>query len=158
MPTTGGYTDPIIFVEISFIINFLLSALFRSSMLTLLGMHDSRSSFSILSTVIIEPIEVMVGLLFLGMIFNLVYHLKAIGGTGNHESTVRFISYASAPTVLTWIPILGLIFAVYHYYLYIVGGMIVQKVSMKKSAIAILPFATLYLYLGVQSILSGFAH
>ena len=68
-----------------------------------------------------------------------------------------FISYASAPTVLTWIPILNLIIAVYELYLYIVGGMIVHNVSMKKSAIIILPFALLTVFLVVQSILLSFA-
>jgi hypothetical protein len=104
-------------------------------MLTLVGKHDTISSFSIFSYVIIPFILGIVGLLILALISNIIY--KALGGTGSYEGTVMFISYASAPMVLTWIPILGLIIGIYQLYLNIVGGMIVHKINMWKSAIAV---------------------
>ena len=156
MQTTEEYTDPLTFVAISFIINALLVALVRPTMLTLVGMHVPRINFPIFSTVIISPIGGIVCVFILALIFNLLY--KALGGTGSYEGTVRFISYASAPVVFTWIPILGLIIGIYQLYLYIVGGMIVHNVSMKKSTTLMLPFALLAMFLGVRAILSGFAH
>jgi hypothetical protein len=156
MPTTGGYADPLTFATISFIINTLLFALVRPSMLTLVGMQVPRLTHFLFSTVIILFIANIVSLFILALIFNLLY--KALGGIGSYEGTVRFISYSSAPTVLSWIPILGLITVIYELYLYIVGGMIVHNVSMKKSTILVLPFALLAMFFGVQAILFGFAH
>jgi Uncharacterized protein conserved in archaea len=125
-------------------------------MLTLIGMRDvQKLSSSIFLTIITLLIVNVVSLFILALRFNFLY--KSLGGTGSYEGTVGFISYASAPTVLTWIPILNLIIAVYELYLYIVGGMIVHNVSMKKSAIVILPFALLTVFLVVQSILLSFA-
>jgi hypothetical protein len=46
--------------------------------------------------------------------------------------------YSSAPGVLTWIPVLGLIAGIYAIYIYIVGGMLVHNVSMRKSTVIIL--------------------
>jgi hypothetical protein len=156
MPTTGGYADPLTFALISSIINTLLFALVRPTMLTLVGMHVPRINLSIFSTVIILFIANIVSLFILALIFNLLY--KALGGAGSYEGTVRFISYSSAPTVLSWIPILGLITGIYELYLCTVGGMIVHNVSMKKSTILVLPFALLVMFFGVRAILSGFAH
>lgn len=156
MPTTGGYADPLIFTVICFIINSLLFTFVRPSMLTLVGMHDPIHSFSMFSTLIIEPIIIIISILLFALIFNLLY--KLLGGTGTYEGTVRFISYASAPIVFSWIPIMGFIIGIYDLYLYIVGGMIVHNVSMKKSTIAVLPFAILGMFFGIRSILSSFAH
>src|SRR5664279_4594245 len=71
MPMTGGYADPLTFAAISFIIRGILTVLFRSRVLTLVGMHDWIYSSSIFSTVIITPIESIVGLFIIALIFNL---------------------------------------------------------------------------------------
>jgi hypothetical protein len=102
------------------------------------------------------PIIFIIGIFIVAFVFNLLY--KAFGGTGNYEGTVRFISYANAPIVLTWIPIIGSIFGIYGLYLYIVGGMIVQNVSMKKSKILVLPFALLSIFLEFRTLLQNFVH
>lgn len=63
---------------------------------------------------------------------------KVLGGKGSYEGTVRFLSYATAILVVSWIPIVGWIAWLYGIYLYIVGGMYVHDVSMGKSALAVL--------------------
>lgn len=156
MPTTGGYTDPLTFAIIILIINSLLVTLVRPSILKLVGMHDPKLNFSIISIHIIMIIFGIVGIFLTALIFSLFF--KVLGGTGRYEGTVRFISYASAPTVLSWIPVVGLIIVIYYYYLCIVGGKIVHNVSMKKSTIAVLPFAILSMFLEVRALLSSFAH
>jgi hypothetical protein len=132
MPTTGGYADPLTFAAISYIIYGLLTAIFK------IGIFSSRGfSFSaMLGTIIVTPIAGIISLFIGGAILYIIY--KALGGTGSYEGTVRFLSYASAPMVLSWIPFLGLIAGIYGLYLYIVGGMTVHNVSMGKSAIAVL--------------------
>jgi hypothetical protein len=91
--------------------------------------------------------------LFIGAaILNLIY--KLLGGTGTYEGTVRFMSYATAVQVLSWIPILGFIVGLYRIYLYIVGGMSVHNVSMGRSAIAVLlPTVILFLLIMIVAFL-----
>lgn len=150
MPKTGGYTDPLTFAAISFIIYALLAAL-----LTVLfghgiymggmyggmyeGMYGSARGFgffAVLMTLIITPIAGIISLFIEAAILYIIY--KILGGTGSYEGTVRFISYATAVLVLSWIPIIGWIVGIYGIYLYIVGGMYVHDVSMTRSAIAVL--------------------
>jgi hypothetical protein len=169
MPTTGGYADPLTFVAISLIINVLLRALVsyimlklgvHSRMLTFGGMYDSRFNSSIFSYVIIPFVLGIVSLFIIALIINFLY--KALGGTGTYEGTLRFISYAYAPKVLSLIPILGLITGIYELYLLIVGGMIVHNVSMKKSTMAVLlPTVLIFILIlmaFVMIIVSNFAH
>ncbi len=169
MPMTGGYADPLTFVAINLIISVLLRTLISysmlklgisSRMLTFGGMHASRLDFSISSNVILPFILGIVSLFIVALIINYIY--KALGGTGSYEGTFRFISYAYAPGLLAFTPILGLITGIYQLYLLIIGGMIVHNVSMKKSIIAtllptILVFL-LFLIVGVMIILFGFAN
>lgn len=165
MQTTGEYTGLLTFVSITAIINGILISLVRyviltsgvlPGMLTLIDMRYSRPDVSIFWTVILAPISGIVGVFILALIFNLLY--KVFGGTGNYNGTVRFLSYASAPGVLTWIPFIGLIIGIYELYLYIVGGMIVHNVSIKKSTIIVLLVALPAMFFAVRAILSGFAH
>ncbi|WP_269850977.1 YIP1 family protein [Methanosarcina horonobensis] len=79
-----------------------------------------------------------------------------LGGKGSYEGTVRFISYATAVMLLSWIPFIGWIFGFYGIYLYILGGMIVHDVSMVKSAIAVLlPTFLIILIVIIMVVLAG---
>ena len=82
------------------------------------------------------PIGGIIGIFIGAAILYIVY--KILGGDGTYEGTVRFVSYATAVLVLSWIPIIGWIMGIYGIYLQIVGGMHVHNVSMIKSAIAVL--------------------
>jgi hypothetical protein len=131
MPTTGGYADPLTFAAVSYIIYGILSAIIS-------GMFGARGfGFSfVLATAIGTPIFGIIFLFIVAAISNFIYNM--LGGTGSYEGTLRFMSYASAPMVLSWIPLLGLIAGIYGLYLNIVGGTYVHNVSMGKSAIAVL--------------------
>jgi hypothetical protein len=150
MPKTGGYADPLTFAAISFIIyallTALLSALFGREMYmggmyngTYGGMYNGVGEFgffAVLMTVIITPIAGIISLFIEAAILYVIY--KVLGGTGSYEGTVRFISYATAVLVLSWIPLIGWIVGIYGIYLYIVGGTHVHDVSMARSTIAVL--------------------
>ena len=173
MSTTGGYSDPLTFAAISYLIYGILIVLVDYGMSKINGMYGWDFIFTPMtgmSTIggmysweLIIFIYILV-ISILGIIFTFItaamqYPIyKIFGGTGSYEGTVRFISYASAPAVLTWIPILGLIAGIYTYYLYIVGGMNVHNVSMKKSTIINIPFTSLTVFFQVQIILYSFAH
>ena len=97
MPTTGGYSEPVIFAVISLIISLLLNAIvsygmftfgIHSSILTFGSIPFSTFDFSIFSYVI-ELFFITIAGIFIGsLIFNLLY--KTLGGTGSYEGTVRF--------------------------------------------------------------------
>ncbi len=146
MPKTGGYADPLTFAAISFIIYALLTAfltaLFGHGM-NMEGMYGGMYSgarelgfFAILVTLIITPIAGIISLFIEAAILYVIY--KVLGGIGSYEGTVRFISYATAVLLLSWIPIISWVIGIYGIYLYIVGGMYVHNVSMARSAIAVL--------------------
>lgn len=150
MPKTGGYADPLTFAAISLIIYVLLTALLTAlfgSGMYMGSMYDGMYNgmygdvggfgfFGLLMTVIITPIAGIISLFIEAAILYIIY--RVLGGTGSYEGTVRFISYATAVLLLSWIPIIGWIAGIYGIYLYIVGGMYVHDVSMARSAIAVL--------------------
>jgi hypothetical protein len=139
MPTTGGYSEPLTFAAISYIISGLLTVILIRGLHIgdMYGVDSSEFSFSmLLASVIMTPIAGIIYLLIGAAIFYIIY--KLLGGTGSYEGTVRFMSYASAILVVSWIPLLNLITWIYGIYLYIVGGAFVHNVSMGKSTLAIL--------------------
>lgn len=153
MSTTGGYTDPLTFVAISCLIYGILIVLVHYGMLKINGMYGW--DFIFIPMTGMSTIDVMYSwaliifiYILVAPILNIIFTFitaavqypiyKIFGGTGSYEGTVRVRSYSAAVMVLSWIPILGLILSIYSLYLNIVGGMIVHKVSMGKSTVAVL--------------------
>jgi hypothetical protein len=149
MPTNGGYNDPLTFAVISYIIYGLFAAIVQNLMFGMMGFSFS----ALIGTIVIIPIVCIISLFIGGAILQVIFSL--LGGTGTYEGTIRFIAYASAPMVFSWIPLLGMIAGIYGLYLYIIGGMNVHKVSIQKSAIAVLlPVVVVFL---VAMLLAGIA-
>ena len=140
MPTTGGYREPLTFAAINYIISGLLTVIFISWLQIgdIYGVGDIYgNNFSMrLASVIMTPIAGIIYIIIMGAIFYFSY--KVLGGTGTYEGTVRFMFYASAIVVISWIPLLDLVALIYGIYLYIVGGKFVHNVSTGKSILAIL--------------------
>jgi hypothetical protein len=159
MPTIGGYVDPLTFAAISYIIYGLLAALFNRGMMG--GMYGygmmGGGGFSLSNALMAAIMISIVGIvsIFIGAaIIHIIY--KLLGGTGTYEGTVRFVSYATAVLVVSWIPIIGWIIGLYGIYLYIVGGMFVHNVSMGKSAVAIfLPTILAFLLAMIIAVIAG---
>jgi hypothetical protein len=175
MPTTGGYSEPVIFAVITLIISLLLNATvsygmfilgIRSSILTFGSIPFSESDFSIISYMIELFFMPLAGIFIGSLILNLVY--TAFGGTGSYEGTVRFMSYGYAIQLISWIPLLNLIALIYAIYIVIVGGSFVHNVSMGRSALVVLLvypvtifiitviIATLVTFISILFGLSGF--
>jgi hypothetical protein len=85
--------------------------------------------------VIIAPAFGIIGIFIGGLILHICF--KIVGGSGSYEGTVRALSYASAISAVSWIPIVGWIIGLYAIYLNIVGGTFVHDLTMEKSAIAV---------------------
>ncbi len=152
MPVTGGYAEPLTFAAISYLIYGLLSALFNREMIGDMYGYGIGSGgpglFNSLIIAITFPITGIISVLVGGAaILYIIY--KVLGGKGSYEGTVRFICYATAVMLLSWIPFIGWVFGFYGLYLYILGGMIVHDVSMVKSAIAVLLPLVLIILLAV---------
>ncbi|MCQ1536446.1 hypothetical protein FTO70_12340 [Methanosarcina sp. KYL-1] len=155
MPKAGGYADPITFAAISFAVYGLLTVLFNRGMYGG-GMYGGRefSFFMVPAAVIITPIFGVISLFIEAAILHVIF--KVLGGSGTYEGTVRFIAYATAILLLSWIPFIGWIFGLYGIYLYIVGGSFVHNVSMGRAAIAVLlPTVLLLLLVVVLAVLAG---
>jgi hypothetical protein len=151
MPTTGGYTEPLTFASISYIILAIMSIALSMLMnyfmfgeLASMGGEDATLFAALSSGQLILMAFIYLFVMFIVFIclfvsagiLNIIY--RVLGGIGSYEGTFRFISYTSAVYVLSWIPILGLVSSIYGIYLYIVGGKFVHNVSMWKSSIAVL--------------------
>ncbi|HIE31509.1 MAG TPA: hypothetical protein EYP67_03890 [Methanosarcinales archaeon] len=133
MPTSGGYEEPLKFV----VINYLIA-----------GIGTALITFgSLFSAVIAAPIFGIVWMFIGGLIFYICF--KIVGGSGSYEGTVRIVSYASAVTAVSWIPIVGWIIGLYAIYLAIIGGTFVHNLTTVKSAIAVFIPVIILLILGI---------
>jgi len=121
MPTSGGYEEPLKFAAINYLIAGIGTALITFG--------------SMFGAVIAAPILGIVGVLIGGLILHICF--KIVGGSGSYEGTVRTVSYASAISAVSWIPLVGWIIGLYAIYLNIVGGTFVHDLTMGKSAIAV---------------------
>lgn len=68
---------------------------------------------------------------------------------------MKFVLYSSAASSLIWIPLVGWIFGIYQFYLYIVGGKFLHEISMEKSLLAIFLFILLIIVFVALIALSG---
>jgi hypothetical protein len=132
MPKTGGYIDPVRFATVNLSISMLFYLFFNSEADVLI---DGFSKAPMVFTIVIFTVGI--GALFIeATILYIIY--KAIGGTGTYEGTARFVLYASAAPMFLWVPLVGWIFGIYQFYLYLVGGKFVHNMSMERSALAIM--------------------
>lgn len=167
MPKEGGYSEPLKFALINFIVlgigSAIISILYNiigfslpGNMSMLGGSTVMATEFTIMSAIsdiIIIPIMGIIGLFIFGAILFILF--KIVGGTGSYEGTVRILSYSSAVSLLAWIPIVGMLAGLYELYLDIVGGTYVHNISTLRSAIAVLlPFVLLVILVVV--VLIGF--
>jgi len=143
MPKTGGYIDPVLFATVNLSISMLIYLFFNSEADVLIDAL-SRAPMVASITIFIGGI----GALFVeATMLYIIY--KAIGGTGTYEGTARFVLYASAAPMFIWVPLIGWIFGIYQFYLYLVGGKFVHNISMERSALAILLLISFSLASGV---------
>lgn len=123
MPNTAGYANPLVFLVISSAIGGLFGGLVAGSFLSgLIGI----------------PIAATIGSFIGGGILYLSSLIFADGAKGGYEGTWRIGAYASALSVVTWIPIIGSIISLYGIYISIMGIEQVHSVSTTKATITVL--------------------
>ena len=141
MPKSGGYIDPLKFLLICNIPSALFMGLFQGAAM---GVMAGTAGFLIIPPLIL--IVTAIGA-FIGTAF---IHIGVIIFAGKDksgfESTFRILSYAQAVAVASWIPLIGLIPALYGLYLGILG---VYKVHKTTAIRAVLAYLGISLVLGI---------
>jgi len=132
MPKIGGYFDPIAFATVNLCISMLFCLIFNSNSYVL---TDALSKTPMFVAIVIFVAGIG-SLLIDATILYIIY--KVLGGTGSYEGTARLVLYASAAPMFIWVPLVGWIFGIYQFYLYIVGGKFVHNISMERSGLAII--------------------
>ncbi|MBI4532923.1 MAG: YIP1 family protein [Candidatus Melainabacteria bacterium] len=120
MPTEGGYKDPLLFLAVSAGVNAVLAGL-MSLQLPLIGLIFIASLIAV----------------FVGSAVA-CFLSQAMSGKGNYEATFRVIAYSEATLLFVWLPILGLVPALYTLVLNYIGLKQVHQLSEIKTASVVL--------------------
>jgi hypothetical protein len=141
MPTTGGYVEPLKFVLICNIPTAIFSGfIYGSAFSQILG----PSSFIIFPPLML--VAAIIGIFVMSLFVHIGVLIFAGEKKSGIEATFRALSYAQAVVVATWIPLLGLIPALYGIYLGVVGIMKVHQTTGFRAVLA---------YLGLIFFLAG---
>ena len=94
----------------------------------------------------------MLRALVLGLIFPLItsgillfFITRVFKAPGSYEIAFRVNAYASAVNLLTWLPIIGLLFEFYRIYLIVIGLSFAFSIKMTHAFFAILMTMTIYI-------------
>ena len=119
MPRSGGYKDPLIFALVALLVSGVIL------MLITFGL-----------SLIMVPLLGIVGL-FIGAAILFFVCTKFVGGKSNYEGTFRVIAYSSAVNVVSWIPFVNFIAALYGLYLMVLGIQEVHEITTQKAVIVV---------------------
>jgi len=105
--------------------------------------------------------EVILKNLFLGMLFPLITAgilfiivTKIFRARGSYEAAFRVNAYASAVSLITWLPLIGIFLEVYRIYLIVVGLSAVFSIKMPRALLAVL--LTMAVYVMAAAAISPF--
>ena len=121
MPETGGLRDPLVFLAICAGIN----AVGRG--IVALGLRAAVGSFvlQVAGTFVVAALLVVIA-------------QQLFGGRAGFEATFRAVAYAAAPTVLAWVPRVGILATIYAWFLVMPGLERVQGFDTTKAVLAVL--------------------
>ena len=131
----GDFVNPLIFAIICYEVSAILGGL-----LSLVGvsMGDTQGFGSFLIGLILAPIGAAIGLFIGAGILHLLVMLIVGSRNSGFEGTFRVGAYSSVTSLVSWIPIIGLIASLYGIYLAIVGIREVHNTTTGKAAIVVL--------------------
>lgn len=132
--TEEGITQAFIYYAILSLIYSILFGIFYFLMPTFLG----PMPFGELGIAMIV-ISYVVGLISV-FIYAVITHIftKIVGGNGNYSATFKSLVYASTPSLLLgWVPMIGVIFAIFSLYLMIKGISKLHGITMLRAFVAV---------------------
>jgi hypothetical protein len=131
----GDFVNPLIFAIICYEVSAILGGLLG---LVGVGMGDAQGFGSFLIGIILAPIGAAIGLFIGAGILDLLVMLIVGSRNAGYEGTFRVGAYSAVTTLVSWIPIIGLIASLYGIYLAIMGIREVHNTSTGKAAIVVL--------------------
>src|SRR5215211_5632502 len=129
----GDFVNPLIFAIICYEVSAILGGL-----LSLVGVTGTRGFGSFLIGIILAPIGAAIGLFIGAGILHLLVMLIVGSRNAGYEGTFWVGAYSAVTTLVSWIPIIGLIASLYGIYLAIMGIREVHNTSTGKAAIVVL--------------------
>jgi hypothetical protein len=157
IPRRGGFLSPLLFAiicgEISAILGGLLSLLLGvggtqgfQSFLNPIGVYTDYLGF--IGTLIAVPFVVAISLFIYAGIFHLLVRLIVGAGNSGYEATFRVPSYATVVSLVSWIPIIGLLASLYSLYLQIVGLREIHETTTGKAIWVFVAYIVVVIVLG----------
>jgi hypothetical protein len=131
----GDFVNPLIFAIICYEVSAILGGLLG---LVGVGMGDAQGFGSFLIGIILAPIGAAIGLFIGAGILHLLVMLIVGSRNAGYEGTFRVGAYSAVTTLVSWIPIIGLIASLYGIYLAIMGIREVHNTSTGKAALVVL--------------------
>jgi len=138
IPRRGNFLAPLIFALICIEISTIVAGLLRFTGLTKPGYRSGE----FIGELILDPVIGAIGLFVLAGIAHLLVMLFSRSVNSGFESTFKVVSYSSVVNLITWIPFVGWLLALYGLYLVVVGIREIHVTTTGKAALVILtPFA-----------------
>ena len=132
MPREGGFLPPVLFMLVCLGVDGLLKAIFGG------GIRGFFSAF--VGTTLITFLIAAVMLLFSTQLFP---------GKGSYEGSFRVLAYTNAVSVLGWIPVIGVLAALYGLYIAALGVMEVHTLDRGKAGVVIILTALVMIVLSL---------
>jgi hypothetical protein len=148
----GDLVNPLIFAVICAEIAAILGGL-----LALVGVSGQRGFGSFLGSLVLAPIAAAIGLFIGAGILHLLVMLIVGSRNAGFAGTFRVSAYSSVTSLVSWIPVIGLIASLYGIYLAIVGVREVHSTTTGKAALVVLIPALVVFVLLVIIVLLGVA-
>ncbi len=128
MPTTGGFAPPVTFLAVCLGVSGIIAAIITGG-----------NPFIFFKLLIFGLIFSFIGA---GVLYLIAQ--KFFAGKGAYEGTYRVVGYAGAVSLLAWIPILGILAALYGFYLQMVGLEKIHGITRGQAVITILIAVAVY--------------
>jgi hypothetical protein len=138
----GDFINPLIFAIICYEVAAILGGLLR-----LVGIGATNQGFwGFIVSIILAPIFAAIGLFIGAGILHLLVMLIVGSRNSGFEATFRVGAYAAVTSLVSWIPFIGGILALYGIYLGIVGIREMHNTTTGKAALVVLiPVAIIFL-------------
>lgn len=148
----GDFINPLIFAIICYEVAAILGGLLR-----LVGIGATNQGFGgFLASIVLAPIFAAIGLFIGAGILHLLVMLIVGSRNSGFEATFRVGAYAAVTSLVSWIPFIGGILALYGIYLGIVGIREMHNTTTGKAALVVLiPVAVLLLIAVLLAIVIG---
>jgi hypothetical protein len=127
----GDFVNPLIFAIICYEVAAILGGIIALA-------FGSRGFGGFLANIIFAPIGAAIGLFIGAGILHLLVMLIVGSRNSGFEGTFRVGAYSSVTSLVSWIPIIGLIASLYGIYLAIMGIREVHNTTTGKAALVVL--------------------